>query len=330
MDLLEVKGLKKYFYSKGFLKPLKTVKAVDGVSFTIRQGEVFGLVGESGCGKSTTGRTILNLHEPTGGSVRFDGTDIFDVEKKAAIKGNDMMRLRKDMQIIFQDPYASLDPRYTVGDIISEGMLKHKMYGKKQVREVTEQLLHTVGLSADSAAKYPHEFSGGQRQRIGIARALALQSKLIIGDEPVAALDVSIQAQILHLLLELKSQLELTYLFISHDLGVVKYFCDRVAVMYLGSIVELGSSHDLFTNAQHPYTQALLSATPKSHPDEIRDRIILRGDVPNPANPPAGCKFHTRCGYAQPECSQSVPVLKDVTRGHEVACHLVGSALQRS
>lgn len=323
-NILEVKDLKKYFpILKGvFHNKVGDVKAVDGLSFDIKKGEIFGLVGESGCGKSTTGRSILNLNNPTFGSVKFEDKTIFDVENNYEINNREMRNLRKDMQIIFQDPYASLNPRMNIGDIIAEGMIKHKMCEKREAIIRAKELLEMCGLEGRNIKKYPHEFSGGQRQRIGIARTIALNPKFIIGDEPIAALDVSIQAQILTLLQKIIGELDLTFLFISHDLNVVRYFCDRIAVMYLGSFVELGTSDQLFNNPAHPYTQALLSAVPKSSPREKRERILLEGDVPSPANPPSGCKFHTRCKYVMDICKIEEPELKYIDSGNLVSCHL--------
>lgn len=324
-NLIEVRNLKKYFPIMGgvFSRKVGDVKAVDDISFNIEEGEIFGLVGESGCGKSTTGRTIIELLDPTAGSVKFDDKVIYDIENNERMPKNELQALRRDMQIIFQDPYASLNPRMNVGTIISEGLVKHKMANKKEAIEKAKELLELCGLSADNVMKYPHEFSGGQRQRIGIARALALQPKFIVCDEPIAALDVSIQAQVLTLMQELKEKFKLTYLFISHDLSVIKYFCDRIAVMYLGSFVELTTAKRLFDNALHPYTQSLLSATPKSDPTIIKERIILKGDVPSPANPPKGCKFHTRCPQVMEMCKTVVPEFKEVEPGHMVSCHLM-------
>ncbi len=322
--VLEVLGLKKYFpIHKGVLSKKKgDIKAVDDISFHIKKGEIFGLVGESGCGKSTAGRTILNLLEPTGGAVKFEGEVIFDVEKKQKIAENRMRQLRKDMQIVFQDPYASLDPRMNAGTILTEGMLKHKLYNRKDALNRAGELLELCGLSASAIHKYPHEFSGGQRQRIGIARALALNPKFTLGDELIAALDVSIQSQILTLLQDLIEKFKLTTLFISHDLSVMRYFCDRLCVMYLGSFVELGTSEQLFYQPMHPYTQALLSAVPKTSPKDVKNRIILTGEVPTAANPPAGCKFHTRCKYVWELCRQEIPPKVEVEPGHFVCCHL--------
>lgn len=322
-NILEVQNLKKYFpiYRGIISKKVGDVKAVDNVSFHVKKGEIFGLVGESGCGKSTTGRTILNLTEPTGGRVTFDGTVLYDVEKGEKIRGDQMQKMRRDMQIIFQDPYASLNPRLSIGSIVTEGMLKHKLYSKKDALDRAKELLELCGLNASAIYKYPHEFSGGQRQRIGIARALAMNPKFIIGDEPIAALDVSIQAQVLTLMQDLIGKFNLTCLFISHDLSVVRYFCDRIGVMYLGSFVETGTSEQLFSNPCHPYTQALLSAVPKVMPGDEKKRIILTGDVPSPSNPPTGCKFHTRCPYATEVCKTIVPPSTEVEPGHFVNCH---------
>jgi oligopeptide transport system ATP-binding protein len=326
--LLDVRNLVKHFpITKGFIfqKQVGAVKAVDGVSFTIRSGETLGLVGESGCGKTTTGRVILRLMEPTSGEAYFEGRNIFKLKKE------ELRRLRRDMQIVFQDPYSSLNPRMTVGDIIGEPLEIHNLArGKEKVRRVQE-LLDIVGLSPYHANRYPHEFSGGQRQRIGVARALAVNPKLIICDEPVSALDVSIQAQVLNLLEELQKEFGLTYLFIAHDLSVVKHISHRIAVMYLGRIVEIADADDLFDNPQHPYTEALLSAVPIPNPGFRRERIILPGDVPSPVNPPAGCRFHTRCLYAQESCRVNDPELVDYwTSGHSVACPILPFRHQRS
>ncbi|MGH7427985.1 MAG: ABC transporter ATP-binding protein [Candidatus Methylomirabilaceae bacterium] len=326
--LLEVRNLVKHFpITKGFIfqRQVGAVRAVDDVSFFIRKGETLGLVGESGCGKTTTGRVILRLMEPTTGEAYFEGSNIFKLSKE------ELRRLRRNMQIIFQDPYSSLNPRMTVGDIIGEPLEIHNLArGKEKVRRVQE-LLEVVGLSPYHANRYPHEFSGGQRQRIGIARALAVNPKLIICDEPVSALDVSIQAQVLNLLQELQKEFGLTYLFIAHDLSVVKHISDRIAVMYLGRIVEVATTAELFSNPQHPYTEALLSAVPIPNPGMRRERIILPGDVPSPINPPKGCRFHTRCLYAQDSCRVDDPALVDYWGNeHYVACPILPFKLQRS
>ena len=317
VPLLEVKHLKKYFPIKGgvFSKTIWYVYAVDDVNFTIASGETLGLVGESGCGKSTTGRTILRLIEPTDGEVYFEGQNITTLEKSA------MRALRREMQIIFQDPYASLNPRMTVGSIIGEPLEIHKIARGSEKEERVASLLQKVGLRAEDMRKYPHEFSGGQRQRIGIARALALNPKLIVCDEPVSALDVSIQAQVINLLEDLQAEFSLSYLFIAHNLNVVEHISDRVAVMYLGQIVELASDEELYKNPQHPYTEALLSAVPIPDPTIKKKRIILEGDVPSPINPPQGCHFHTRCMYKEKICEEVEPEFKDIGGGHWVACH---------
>ena len=315
--LLEVKHLKKYFPIKGgvFSKTIGHVYAVDDVNFTLAKGETLGLVGESGCGKSTTGRTILRLIEPTDGELYFEGQNITELDKSA------MRALRREMQIIFQDPYASLNPRMTVGSIIGEPLEIHKIAKGAEKEERVASLLQKVGLRAEDMRKYPHEFSGGQRQRIGIARALALNPKLIVCDEPVSALDVSIQAQVINLLEDLQAEFSLSYLFIAHNLNVVEHISDRVAVMYLGQIVELASDEDLYKNPQHPYTEALLSAVPIPDPTIKKKRIILEGDVPSPINPPKGCHFHTRCMYKEKICEEVEPEFKDIGGGHWVACH---------
>ncbi len=323
--LLQAENLRKYFPIRGGIlsRQIGDVKAVDGVSFRIFKGEIFGLVGESGCGKSTVGKTILNLVAPTGGRVTFAGKLLYDVEHRNALAQNEMRLLRRDMQIIFQDPFASLDPRMNIGTIVSEGLIAHRLAKPVDAMQRAAALLELCGISSVNINKYPHEFSGGQRQRISIARALAFNPRFVIGDEPIAALDVSIQAQVLTLMQELKEKMGLTYLFISHDLGVVRYFCDRVAVMYLGSFVETGRSEQLFANPVHPYTQALLSAMPRLDSGMKGARIILKGNVPSPANPPSGCKFHTRCSYAMPRCKTDAPTMREVEPGHMACCHLL-------
>jgi len=315
--LLEVKHLKKHFPIKGgvFSKIIGYVYAVDDINFTLEKGETLGLVGESGCGKSTTGRTILRLIEPTEGMISFEGQDITHLDKSA------MRALRREMQIIFQDPYASLNPRMTVGSIIGEPLEIHKIAKGSEKEERVASHLQKVGLRAEDMRKYPHEFSGGQRQRIGIARALALNPKLIVCDEPVSALDVSIQAQVINLLEDLQAEFGLSYLFIAHNLNVVEHISNRVAVMYLGQIVELASDEELYKNPQHPYTEALLSAVPIPDPTVKKKRIILEGDVPSPINPPKGCHFHTRCMYKDKICEEVEPEFKDIGGGHWVACH---------
>ena len=317
--LLRVENLIKHFPLGGrlFSHEPEVVHAVDRVSFDIAQGETLGLVGESGCGKSTTGRTILRLIEPTSGDVWFDGRNVprLDAEELRAI--------RREMQIIFQDPYASLNPRMTVGAIVGEALLIHKLTNSaRELEDRVLELLETVGLQPDHLRRYPHEFSGGQRQRIGIARALAVSPRLIVCDEPVSALDVSIQAQVINLLEDLQQKFDLTYLFIAHDLSVVQHISTRVAVMYLGRIVEIAGASELYTSPRHPYTEALLSAVPIPDPEVKRQRIVLKGDVPSPVRPPSGCHFHTRCPRAFERCSHEAPLLKDVAAGHRAACHL--------
>ncbi|WP_042143290.1 ABC transporter ATP-binding protein [Paucisalibacillus sp. EB02] len=321
--ILEVSHLKKYFDVRGgiFGKKVGEVKAVDDVSFTVHEGEILGIVGESGCGKSTTGKTILRLIEPTEGEIKFEGQDITSLNYEA------MRKLRRDMQIIFQDPYASLNPRHTVEKIISEPLLIHGM-NKQERKSRVRELLEVVGLSSYHASRYPHQFSGGQRQRIGIARALANHPKLIICDEPVSALDVSVQSQILNLMESLRDQFNLTYVFIAHDLSVVKHISDRVGVMYLGRLVELTDKDKLYDDPKHPYTKALLSAVPLPDPDVEKERIILEGDVPSPSNPPTGCAFHTRCPMAMDICKDIRPSFEQVEVNHFVACHLYSDPAQ--
>ena len=317
--ILKVENLKKYFPIKGgfFSKTIGNVKAVDGVSLEVRKGETLGIVGESGCGKSTTGRAILQLLKPTGGKVYFKDQDLSKLSKK------EMRALRPKMQLIFQDPYSSLNPRMTVGQIIGEALIDHKMATKENLRAKVLEVMDLCGLAEYQIDRFPHEFSGGQRQRIGIARALALDPEFIVADEPVSALDVSIQAQIINLLVKLQKEKGFSYMFISHDLSVVEHLCQRVGVMYLGSMVELADKDELFDNPLHPYTKALLSAIPIPDPTIKRDRIILTGDIPSPANPPKGCKFHTRCPYATDKCRNEAPEYREIKEGHFVACHRV-------
>ena len=316
--LLDVEKLEVHFpIKKGLLaKTVGHVYAVDGVSFNLGKGETIGLVGESGCGKTTTGLAVLRLIDPTGGTVTFQGMDISQRDK------TELRSLKREMQIIFQDPFSSLNPRMTVNQIISDPMEIHDVYPGKERPERVAYLLEKVGLTPEQGKRYPHEFSGGQRQRIGIARALALNPKLIIGDEPVSALDVSIQAQIINLLIDLQEEFELSYIIIAHDLAVVEHICDRIAVMYLGKIVEMATYKEIYTNPKHPYTQALLSAIPVADPKVGKQRIILKGDVPSPINPPSGCNFHPRCPYRMDICDQAEPELKDVGGEHLAACYL--------
>ncbi|MDD6994567.1 MAG: dipeptide ABC transporter ATP-binding protein [Candidatus Borkfalkiaceae bacterium] len=315
--ILEVRHLKKYFVLKKTLlgKPLSQLKAVDDVSFKIYPGETLGIVGESGCGKSTMGRAILKLHQPTAGQIFFKGENIADYNQKQ------MRPLRTQMQIVFQDPYSSLPPRSTVGDILSEPVKVHNLVPKEQIKEYVLELMEKCGLRDYYYERYPHEFSGGQRQRICIARALSVNPALVICDEPVSALDVSIQAQIINLLKNLQEERKLTYLFISHDLSVVKFISDKIGVMYLGSLVEFGTKDEIFNHPMHPYTHALFSAVPNPNPDEKTERVVLKGDIPSPANPPLGCKFHTRCPKAMEICKHIAPVYKEYEEGHFVACH---------
>ncbi|PZA08715.1 MULTISPECIES: ABC transporter ATP-binding protein [unclassified Meiothermus] len=315
-NLLEVKDLKKWFPIRGGIlsRVVANVKAINGVSFSVKKGEVLGLVGESGSGKTTVGRTILRLIEPTEGSIKFNGQEITTLSKAQ------LRPYRRKMQIVFQDPFASLNPRMTVGDIIAEPLVIHGIGTPQERQERVANLLRTVGLSPDHVRRYPHEFSGGQRQRIGIARALAVEPEFVVADEPVSALDVSIQAQVVNLLQDLKEQFGLTVLFIAHDLAVVEYISDRIAVMYLGRIMELATSKQLYANPKHPYTEALLSAIPMPDPTIKRERIVLQGDIPSPINPPSGCVFRTRCRYAVAECATVVPELREVEPGHFKAC----------
>jgi len=312
--LVEIKDLKKHFHVGGG----QVLKAVDGVSFKIKKGETLGLVGESGCGKTTCGRTLLGLYENSGGEVFFDGQEI------TKLSGKKKKQLKKRMQVIFQDPYASLNPRMTVGDVIGEGIDIHGLYKGKKRNERISELLSLVGLNKEHASRFPHEFSGGQRQRIGIARALAIEPEFIVCDEPISALDVSIQAQVVNLLIKLQKELGLTYLFIAHDLSMVRHISDRVGVMYLGKLVEIADSITLYSNPKHPYTEALLSAIPIPDPDveENKKHIKLQGEVPSPMAPPSGCRFRNRCKYAMEICSKEEPILRDIGEGHRFACHL--------
>jgi oligopeptide/dipeptide ABC transporter ATP-binding protein len=316
--VLEVKDLKKHFpVRKGLLRrTVGHVYAVDGVSFTIGQGETLGLVGESGCGKTTAGRAVLRLIEPTSGSVKVEGTEIVGLSK------SEMRPYRREMQIVFQDPFSSLNPRMSAGEIVGEPLQVHGMTRGKERNDMVAALFERVGLRAAQMSNYPHQFSGGQRQRIGIARALALGPKLIVGDEPVSALDVSIQAQVINLLQDLQRERRLSYLFISHNLAVVEHISHRIAVMYLGRIVEHADTRSIFTRAQHPYTEALLAAVPVPDPAVKRQKRALQGDVPSPVNPPSGCHFHTRCPYAEARCKAEVPLLREIAPGHHVSCHL--------
>jgi len=319
--ILQVEQLKKYFPIKAgvFRKVVAFVKAVDGVNFQVKRGETFGIVGESGCGKSTLGMTLLKLYPPTSGKVIFENQDVF------SLSDSELRKLRRNIQMIFQDPFSSLNPRMTVGAIIEEGLSTHHIGSAKERKKMVESLVEKVGLSKDILKRYPHEFSGGQRQRIGIARALALKPKLVIADEAVSALDVSIRSQIINLLKDLKEEFSLTYIFISHDLAVVKYICDRIMVMYLGKAVEIAPKEALFENPLHPYTMSLISAVPVPDPDYKVRRIILKGDVPSPINPPSGCRFHTRCPVSQPLCASQEPDLLEIQSDHWVACHFPGS-----
>ncbi|ABS73501.1 MULTISPECIES: ABC transporter ATP-binding protein [Bacillus] len=319
--ILELKDVKKYFPIRSgfFQRKVGDIKAVDGVSFSLKRGETLGIVGESGCGKSTAGRTMIRLYKPTDGRILFKGQDISGLSEEKLRKS-----VRKNIQMVFQDPFASLNPRKTLRSIIKEPFQTHHMYSMSERNERVEELLAKVGLHPSFANRYPHEFSGGQRQRIGIARALTLNPELIIADEPVSALDVSIQAQVINLMEELQDEFNLTYLFISHDLSVVRHISDRVGVMYLGKMMELTDKHELYGNPLHPYTQALLSSVPVTRKKDAvkRERIILKGELPSPANPPKGCVFHTRCPMAKPICKEQIPAFEEAAPGHYVACHL--------
>ncbi|TYS89479.1 ABC transporter ATP-binding protein [Rossellomorea aquimaris] len=316
--LLKVENLKKHFPITGGVlgRPVSSVKAVDGVSFTVNKGETLGIVGESGCGKSTTGRMLMRLIDPSEGKVTFEDREL------TSLSNSEMRKIRREMQMVFQDPFASLNPRHTVEQILEEPLKVHGMGSAKERKKRVHELLNIVGLSSYHAKRYPHQFSGGQRQRIGIARALMTKPKLIIADEPVSALDVSIQSQVLNLMQDLQKEFGLTYIFIAHDLGVVRHISDRVGVMYLGKMVELSNSETLYEKPLHPYTQALLSAVPVPDPDFKRETILLQGDIPSPSNPPSGCTFHTRCPHATEICKQKVPEFKEHQPGHYVACHL--------
>ncbi|MBG9795370.1 peptide ABC transporter substrate-binding protein [Paenibacillus dendritiformis] len=317
--LIEVHRLKKYYPVRAglFNRTVNHVKAVDDISFSIYPGETFGLVGESGSGKSTAGRAILRLTDKTAGDVRYQGTDIHQLSR------TDMRRLRPELQFIFQDPYSSLNPRMRIGDAIGEALLQHGLAAKEEIRDRVEDILSVCGMAAYHYDRYPHEFSGGQRQRIGIARSIILQPRFIVADEPVSALDVSIQAQIINLFRQLQEERGLNYLFISHDLSVVEHLCSRIGVMYLGSLVELAPRNELFRQPLHPYTQALLSAIPIPDPKRKRSRIVLRGDIPSPVSPPSGCKFHTRCPVAKDICRQEAPLFREVGSRHYASCHLI-------
>ena len=322
--LLKVDNLKKYFPIRQgiFSRHVGDVKAVDDVSFELFEGETLGIVGESGCGKSTTGRAIMRLHEPTSGSITFNDVDL------TKLNSEQMRKVRRDIQMVFQDPYASLNPRHTVEKILEEPLIVHGIGNAEERKKKVREYLEIVGLSSYHAKRYPHQFSGGQRQRIGIARALMTNPKLIIADEPVSALDVSIQAQVLNLMQKLQEDLKLTYIFIAHDLGVVRHISDRVGVMYLGRLVELADSESLYNEPLHPYSQALLSAVPIPDPQFEREQLILKGDIPSPSNPPTGCTFHTRCPHAMEHCKLVVPQLQQVKLGHSVACHLYNDMQQ--